>query len=213
MPTTVTLDGRELATILHGLRMIQCEGRMQGCLAGDCEHFDDCDALSNEEIDELCERVNCSPDSRETKSPINQEQNDAFVAAAKRIHQEEGELEVDYGAVVSYSDDGGAYVAAWVWVSNDEVESKYRYNEQEDESAWTNHYYHHGQQWDSEWSCQCNDECPVCHHEIEPYASTDNATGDLQIHNQTVNDLAEAGGPCCEVCGDALCTEHKKVDA
>jgi hypothetical protein len=54
------LTGRELATILHGLRMIQCEGRLEGCAAGDCEHFDGAEALNNQEIDALCERLNCA---------------------------------------------------------------------------------------------------------------------------------------------------------
>jgi len=52
------LTSSELATILHGLRMIQCEGRLEGCAAGDCEHFDDAPALTNESIDELCMRLN-----------------------------------------------------------------------------------------------------------------------------------------------------------
>jgi hypothetical protein len=55
---TGTLSHRELATILHGLRLIQCEGRIEGCAAGDCEHFDDTEPLTNEEIDALCERIN-----------------------------------------------------------------------------------------------------------------------------------------------------------
>lgn len=55
---------------------------------------------------------------------------------------------------------------------------------------WTNHYYHCGVQWDDQWSCQCNDECPVCYGEIEPYASTENDTGDLVIHAQDVYDAA-----------------------
>ena len=48
----------EIATILHGLRMIQCEGRLEGCAAGDCDHFDEAPALTNEQIDDLCERIN-----------------------------------------------------------------------------------------------------------------------------------------------------------
>ena len=60
-----------------------------------------------------------------------------------------------------------------------------------DENAYTNHYFHCGVQWDDTWSCQCNDECPVCHGEIEPYASTENATGDLQVHAPDVAKLAE----------------------
>lgn len=49
----------ELATVLHGLRMIQCEGRIEGCAAGDCEHFeDDKHELNNEQIDALCDAIN-----------------------------------------------------------------------------------------------------------------------------------------------------------
>ena len=25
--------------------------------------------------------------------------------------------------------------------------------------------------WEDEWDCQCNDRCPSCNHEIEPYRS------------------------------------------
>ncbi len=25
--------------------------------------------------------------------------------------------------------------------------------------------------WVDQWSCMCNDKCPVCNHEIEPYHS------------------------------------------
>ena len=51
---------RELATILHGLRMIQCGGRLEGCAAGDCQHFEGVKPLTNRQIDALCERINCS---------------------------------------------------------------------------------------------------------------------------------------------------------
>lgn len=47
----------ELAMVLHGLRMVQCEGRVEGCAAGDCEHFDKCEEMNNEQIDELCETL------------------------------------------------------------------------------------------------------------------------------------------------------------
>jgi hypothetical protein len=46
-----------------------------------------------------------------------------FRMRAKEIYHEEGELEVDTDACVSRSDDDGAYVAAWVWVSSKEEES------------------------------------------------------------------------------------------
>lgn len=30
-----------------------------------------------------------------------------------------------------------------------------------------------GTEWDDEWTCTCNDHCPTCNAEIEPYASDD----------------------------------------
>ena len=47
--------------------------------------------------------------------------NDQYLQAAKEKHVHEGEVEIDEGAVVSRSDDGGAYVQAWVWIADDEV--------------------------------------------------------------------------------------------
>lgn len=47
-----------------------------------------------------------------------------YVAAARVMFNDEGTLEVDDGAVVSQADgnpDGGAYVQAWVWVSDDDA--------------------------------------------------------------------------------------------
>jgi hypothetical protein len=43
---------------------------------------------------------------------------EAYRAEAKRLYVHEGTLEIDSGAIVSRSDDGGAYVAAWVWVGD-----------------------------------------------------------------------------------------------
>jgi len=42
--------------------------------------------------------------------------------------------------------------------------------------AWYLNYYRDadcGASWTDEWSCQCNDRCPRCRHEIEPYDSED----------------------------------------
>jgi hypothetical protein len=45
----------------------------------------------------------------------------AYVAAAK-LHGKEGELEIDDNARVSKGDDDGAYVEAWIWVSDEDAE-------------------------------------------------------------------------------------------
>lgn len=45
-----------------------------------------------------------------------------YRSAAKRLHQDDGRLEIDHDAIVSLSDNG-AYVAAWVWVDRNELPS------------------------------------------------------------------------------------------
>jgi hypothetical protein len=47
--------------------------------------------------------------------------NEAYRELAKTVHEVGGEVEIDPGAIVSISDDGGAYVAAWVWVDNSDL--------------------------------------------------------------------------------------------
>lgn len=47
----------------------------------------------------------------------------AYLEAARRNHEREGELEFDDNAVVSISDDRGAYVMSWTWVEDSELES------------------------------------------------------------------------------------------
>lgn len=47
--------------------------------------------------------------------------DEQYRAAAKRIHEEEGTVEIDSNAIVVFSGDGGAYVQAWVWVYDDDV--------------------------------------------------------------------------------------------
>lgn len=45
-----------------------------------------------------------------------------YRAAAKRLHARDGEVEIDDNAkVCGPSPDGGRYVAAWVWVPDDEA--------------------------------------------------------------------------------------------
>jgi predicted dehydrogenase len=46
---------------------------------------------------------------------------EAYRKAAREQHEDEGTLEVDDNAVVSFGDDDGAYVAAWVWVGKEEA--------------------------------------------------------------------------------------------
>jgi len=45
--------------------------------------------------------------------------------------------------------------------------------DKEEPMEYRNYYKHCGEEWDDVWSCQCNDECPKCGKEIEPYKSED----------------------------------------
>ena len=48
--------------------------------------------------------------------------------------------------------------------------------------------------WVDVWSCACNDKCPSCNKEIEPYESTD-VRGELQmndIHKETAAKIFES---------------------
>jgi hypothetical protein len=36
--------------------------------------------------------------------------------------------------------------------------------------------------WADDWSCMCNDRCPECNAEIEPFMSRENATATAIVH-------------------------------
>jgi hypothetical protein len=55
---TIRLNERELTTISHALRVVQCNGRIEGCAAGVCEHFEYDRMLFDDELDALCRRIN-----------------------------------------------------------------------------------------------------------------------------------------------------------
>lgn len=40
-----------------------------------------------------------------------------------------------------------------------------------EEPVYRNFYSHCGVNWDATWSCECNDKCPVCDKEVEPFRS------------------------------------------
>lgn len=70
---------------------------------------------------------------RAQDDPDTNDANDArVIEAACDIHAIDGEVEVDGNAVVSYSSDGGAYVAAWVWVPNSAIHEKGGFNPETD---------------------------------------------------------------------------------
>lgn len=59
---------------------------------------------------------------------IERPARDCYCAAA-RERQVDGGLEIDTDAGVSVSDDGGAYVQAWVWVSHDDLTAAFPHGE------------------------------------------------------------------------------------
>jgi hypothetical protein len=50
----------------------------------------------------------------------------AYIKAARRLHEREGTLEIDDEPKVSEGSDAGAYVAAWVWVADADVTAEDR---------------------------------------------------------------------------------------
>ena len=63
-------------------------------------------------------------------------------------------------------------------------------------TQWTNHYQCScGEHWDDTWDCCCNDECPACNSEIEPYISDDGSVTDEAIEAAHQAILAELGLP------------------
>ena len=62
-----------------------------------------------------------------------------------------------------------------------------------------NHYRcpNDGSKWVDTWSCMCNDRCPACNAEIEPYASEE-----LCLKCGAVVDDAEDGK--CPDCGEPI---------
>lgn len=61
-PPITVFNDRELATVLHGLRLIQeAASGPADCTAGICDHFDEAEALTDDEIDALCDRLQLQP--------------------------------------------------------------------------------------------------------------------------------------------------------
>lgn len=47
--------------------------------------------------------------------------DEQYIEKARERYGSEGEVEIDDGAIISRGHDPGAYVQAWVWVYDDEV--------------------------------------------------------------------------------------------
>jgi hypothetical protein len=88
-----------------------------------CDHFEDVEPLTVEEIDALCERLNLTlqPPSP-AQTVLNAQFDAAYIAAGRR--KLSGCLEDEYdimdNATVSEGN-GGAFVSARVWVSHEDA--------------------------------------------------------------------------------------------
>lgn len=89
----------------------------------------DSDILSPEVFDELIEwlreeglleQEKTDPRESMIAPPISQRMQERYRKAAKETYHRQGEIEIDDNAIVSHSDEG-AYVQAWVWISNDDL--------------------------------------------------------------------------------------------
>lgn len=97
----------------------------------------------------------------------------AYVDAAQE-YQRDGELEVDGEAVVSMGADNGAYVMAWRWVADKDIWDGPTDSDGEP-CRFINKYKcddgHDLVEWEDQWSCACDDECPECGSPIEASSS------------------------------------------
>lgn len=67
--------------------------------------------------------------------------------------------------------------------------------------TWLNHYLCPcGEHWEDRWDSQCNDHCPSCHAEIEPYISDDGSLTDDERQIAFASALANADLFECDRC-------------
>lgn len=60
------------------------------------------------------------------------------------------------------------------------------------QDSWTNYYLCPcGEEWEDKWDCQCNDHCPKCNKEIEPYISDDGSVPAENIDAARAKALAQ----------------------
>lgn len=75
--------------------------------------------VDENELKDIAENSPLSKRVIETLAQTSEEV--AYLEAAQTLHHRDGDLEIDDDATVSLSDDGGAYVLAWIWVSAEDA--------------------------------------------------------------------------------------------
>lgn len=110
---------------------------------------------------------------------------------AAREEWADDELEIDDEAMLSPAADGsGTWISAWVWMQGtpgacgkcgDSLNEEGKCTTAECENCtWMTNFYRHdtcevdpGVEWEDQWVCGCDDECPACGVSISPYKSED----------------------------------------
>lgn len=129
--------------------------------------------INNENFFPLRERFR-SVRQQVLENETSQEQLQQYRTFAHDSHNDDGHLEVDDSAVVSVSEDGGAYVEAWVWVPNESLPNDPEPVETNDETVqrFRNEYdCPCGEHWEDEWDSMCDDRCPECNTPCSPTTS------------------------------------------
>lgn len=115
------LTSRELATVLAALRywqqdsIEQAEGPMQ-------EYFDEHTPLTPDEIDRLCEELNCCPCANTPLKDRSTKDQELIEVAEDMLHGAFDYIDatVHSDAEITYTD-GGAWVDAQIWVPYDDI--------------------------------------------------------------------------------------------
>lgn len=118
-----------------------------------------------------------------------------YVAAARARYEREGEIEIDDSPQVSRGDDPGAYVQAWVWVYDSEVERRPSESASADDALLP-----------GEWP-----NCADC-HDVRADCGCGDFDGNIAERNARRSDVTDSDEPPRCVCGhfltgDVLCRE------
>lgn len=127
MKSLYALTDAQHATVLAALRQYQAHledfEEIPPAVADIATNCGTVEPLTASEVGYLCEDLNHKGlEFGDVVNLLGDGADDPYVAAAHEHRlQQEGTLEVDPKAVVSRGSDDGAYVMAWLWISNEDA--------------------------------------------------------------------------------------------
>jgi hypothetical protein len=221
------LDASELATVLAALRFFQKE--FEGCGAKDIyeafpDHFEPVDGvqpmpLGTDDIDDLCERLNLPPAA--PRPPLSGALGDFVRMAAA------GNTEADDLQCLACDLLGLPHPQRPSIIPHDPQDDEPEDGAPEGAPRLRNHYRcaHEDRpaqnyppaEWTEDWSCACNDRCPVCNAEIEPYQSDDLAaqdeqpTGPIACSHPGCTKLVNTSAPYFATPCGTYCGQHMRL--